>query len=91
MSADREATMKLTAREAAQLEAAGVGGGQQEYKVTWEIELTAGSHREAAEQARTIQRNPLSWAVTFDVTDEAGETERVDLLDNNELDDHEEG
>ena len=53
----------------------------EEYHIRWEIELMAGSHREAAEAARMIQRNPLSWAVVFTVTDGSGETRRIDLLD----------
>jgi len=38
-----------------------------EYFVTWEIELTAASPQEAAQQALEIQRDPKSWANSFDV------------------------
>ena len=50
-----------------------------EYHVTWEIDLTADSPREAAEQALAIQRDPNSTATVFDVVDEDGNAERVDL------------
>src|SRR5436309_15439726 len=57
-----------------------------EYRITWEIDLWADSPREAAEQALTIHRNPESIATVFDVTDETGHTERIDL---DEADDEE--
>ena len=47
-----------------------------EYHVRWEIELNAGSPREAAEKALAIQRDPDS---VFDVTEETGIVERIDL------------
>ena len=50
-----------------------------EYRITWEIDLSADSSREAAEQALTIHRNPESIATVFDVMDETGHTERIDL------------
>ena len=50
-----------------------------EYRVHWEIDLDADSPREAAEKALTIHRNPESIATVFDVTDETGHTERIDL------------
>ena len=50
-----------------------------EYHVTWEIDLDAESPREAAEKALHIHRNPESIATVFDVTDETGHTERIDL------------
>ncbi len=50
-----------------------------EYRITWEIDLDADSPREAAEQALCIHRNPESIATVFDVTDETGHTERIDL------------
>ena len=49
------------------------------YRVHWEIDLDADSPREAAEQALTIHRNPESIATVFDVTDETGHTEHIDL------------
>jgi len=53
----------------------------QEFHVTWEIDITADSPQEAAKRALTIQRDPESSATVFDVTDEAGVTERIDLED----------
>jgi hypothetical protein len=50
-----------------------------EYHVTWEIDLYADSPCEAAKEARAIHRDPDSLATVFDVTDETGETPRVDL------------
>lgn len=38
-----------------------------EYRVTWEIEVEASSHRDAAAQALAIQRDPESSAVVFGV------------------------
>jgi hypothetical protein len=40
-----------------------------EYQVRWDIELTADSPREAAEQALRMQRDPSGWATVFTVTD----------------------
>lgn len=51
------------------------------YFVTWTIEIDADSPREAAELAREHQTREGTSAVVFDVTDEDGETVRVDLLD----------
>lgn len=53
----------------------------QTYHVLWEIDLDADSPREAAELALSIMLDSESTATTFDVTDEAGETTRVDLED----------
>jgi hypothetical protein len=52
-----------------------------EYHVSWEIDLSADSPREAAAKALAIQRDAESIATVFDVTDEAGATERIDLED----------
>lgn len=38
------------------------------YRVTWKIDINAESPREAAEEARRIQRDPDSTANVFDVT-----------------------
>ncbi len=38
-----------------------------EYRVAWEIDIYATSHREAAQQAWEIQRDPESTATVFDV------------------------
>ena len=51
----------------------------QTYHVLWEIDLDADSPQEAAELALSIMLDSESTATTFDVTDEAGETTRVDL------------
>jgi hypothetical protein len=50
-------------------------------KVIWEIDVDAEDPREAAEQALAIQRNAQSTATVFDVTDERGQTVRVDLME----------
>ena len=49
------------------------------YKVIWEIDLTAESPREAAEQAYEIQRDRDSTASVFDVYDARGKKTRIDL------------
>jgi hypothetical protein len=49
------------------------------FHVTWEIDEYAENPVEAARKALGRQRNPDSIATVFDVTDEAGETTRVDL------------
>jgi len=40
---------------------------EQEYKVTWVIELSASSPLEAARKALATQRDPQSLAVVFEV------------------------
>lgn len=42
-----------------------------EYRLTWVIELSADSPREAAERALEIQRDPTSIATVFDVVETA--------------------
>ena len=54
---------------------------RQTYHVLWEIDLDADSPQEAAELALSIMLDSESTATTFDVTDEDGETTRVDLED----------
>lgn len=54
-------------------------GDSQEYRVVWEIELVAGSPREAAQRSLEIQRDPSSTATVFEVYDEFGKRHRVDL------------
>jgi hypothetical protein len=49
------------------------------YRVYWEIDVEADTVKEAAQKALAIQRRPDSTATVFDVTDESGETVRVDL------------
>jgi len=50
-----------------------------EYKVVWEIDITADSAYEAAEKALEIQHNLNINAVTFDVYNENGDFERINL------------
>jgi hypothetical protein len=52
-----------------------------EYRITWEMDIDADSPIDAARQALKIQRDPDSIANVFDITDEAGTTERIDLED----------
>lgn len=52
----------------------------QYYRVVWEIDIDAGSPREAAEKALAIQRRAGSSAVVFDVRGEDAELTRVDLF-----------
>lgn len=53
-----------------------------EYSVTWRIELTASSPRDAAKQAHAIQRDAKSLATVFDVCSlEDASTVRVDLAE----------
>lgn len=40
---------------------------QMMYRVVWKIDIDADSHREAAEKALRIHRNPDSIATVFDV------------------------
>jgi hypothetical protein len=56
-----------------------------EYRITWEIQITADSPREAAEQALAIQRDPNSIATVFDVADDDGNIERINLEEIDEL------
>lgn len=52
-----------------------------EYRVRWEIEVSAGSPREAARLAQRIQRGPANLATVFLVIDRnAGRRTLVDLL-----------
>jgi hypothetical protein len=53
---------------------------KEEFRVIWEIDITADSPREAAWRALTMQRDPESLGTVFDVVDERGETTRVDLV-----------
>ena len=51
-----------------------------EYRVTWEIDLTADSPYEAAQQALAIHRKPDSIATVFEVHGE-GRSVTIDLED----------
>ena len=50
-----------------------------QYKVIWEIDLDAESFEDAARQALEIQRDPMSNATCFTVTDETGTCRDIDL------------
>lgn len=54
-----------------------------DYRVTWEIDISAENPLEAAIQARKIQTAPgFNSAVVFDcIESESGDSFRVDLLD----------
>ena len=54
---------------------------QKDYHVSWDIDLVADSPMDAARQALRIQRDRDSIATVFDVTDEEGNTERIDLTE----------
>lgn len=43
---------------------------EREYRVTWDIDITADSPLDAARRAREIQLNPKSWATVFTVDGE---------------------
>jgi len=49
-----------------------------EYRVTWEIDITADTPENAARQALAIQRDVNSRATNFNVRDEVG-TNGVDI------------
>jgi hypothetical protein len=51
------------------------------YQVSWHIAIDAQSHREAADKALEIQRNPDSIATVFNVRneDDAGPEKTIDL------------
>lgn len=50
------------------------------YRVVWEMDISASSPEEAARKAREYQAAPDSSAVTFDVFNEDGEVSRINLL-----------
>ena len=53
----------------------------QEYRVMWEIDIYANSSKEAAEEALRIQRDEDSIATVFEVKDENGCSQIIDLED----------
>lgn len=54
--------------------------GMKEYRVVWEIDVTARNHKDAATQALEIQRDAGSIATVFDVySQKAKRPVRVDL------------
>jgi hypothetical protein len=52
-----------------------------EFRVTWEIDIEAETPKQAAEQAFAIQQDPETMATVFAMTDPAGVTTEIDLLD----------
>jgi hypothetical protein len=58
------------------------GGELNEYRVTWEIDISASSPREAAQYARDAQLRRDTEAVVFSVRD--GSVAIIDLLDDEE-------
>jgi hypothetical protein len=53
-----------------------------EFRVTWDIEIEAGSAKEAAQEARTVQLTPGTSATVFDVwAHAAGKMYRINLVD----------
>lgn len=52
-----------------------------DYRVIWEIDVTADSPRAAAEAAQRIQRTPNAWATVFEVWDDTGDCTKIDLLE----------
>jgi hypothetical protein len=55
-----------------------------EYAVTWNIDISASSAREAAEEAFKCMQEIGTTAVVFNVCDEGGEFTIVDLLEDPE-------
>ena len=51
-----------------------------EYKLKWEIDLTADTPQEAAIEAMRVQRDVSSIASVFTVTDEAGNETIIDAV-----------
>lgn len=56
------------------------------YKVKWVIDIDADSPVEAARKALAVQRDPESTATIFDVADQEGNAQQVDLM--NEIEHH---
>jgi hypothetical protein len=52
-----------------------------EFRVTWEINLDAETPTDAAKRAFAIQRDPISIATVFSVTNPQGAVTVIDLLD----------
>ena len=57
-----------------------------DFLVTWEIDISADTAREAAEIAETIQRDPSSFATVFTVVDDDGNSECVDTSQRDDQD-----
>jgi len=55
-------------------------GETREFRIVWEIDLSAESFEQAGDLALEIQRDPASIATVFKITDQAtGETRELDL------------
>jgi hypothetical protein len=54
---------------------------ENDYNVGWSCEITAASPKEAAEIALRMIVDQKAWAHVFDVTNDCGDTVRVDLDD----------
>lgn len=52
-----------------------------DYHIVWEIDISAHSPKEAAEEALKVQRDPFSMETVFDVWEEGGKQHRIDLLE----------
>ena len=52
---------------------------KQQYQVEWKIDIWASSPEEAALEARRIQQDPASIALSYEVTGFSGKKETVDL------------
>lgn len=51
------------------------------FKVTWEMDLDAENAREAAQLALAVHRDPSSIATCFEVEDDTGNIEHIDLTE----------
>ncbi len=51
------------------------------YHLNWEIEVSAESAEDAARKALQIHRDPDSRATVFQVTNDAGHTQKIDLTE----------
>jgi len=52
------------------------------YVVSWEIDISAATPEAAAREAFSHMQRPGTTATCFTVTDEAGDSTSVDLLEN---------
>lgn len=51
------------------------------YSITWQIDVEASCHREAARIAHAVHKDPDSIATVFTVDDNHGDARMVDLWD----------
>ena len=59
-----------------------------QYRITWEIDIDADTPQEAAKQARNVQLDPESSATVFDVWSEDGQQFHIDLMENEDNEQH---